>query len=129
VKPGADIVLTAAVRLFAPLIVLFAASIFVWRTAGGGVGFIAGISAAMMLVLHALVFGATAARLAFPPVAARLLVLTGVCLALAGAGLPRWVYAPQAAEAGAFAATVGAVALVIGVLFGRAPTMRDADWR
>lgn len=128
-KPGADVVLTAAVRFFAPLMVLFAASIFVWRAPGAGVGFVAGMAAGLAIVLHALVFGAAAARTALPPTAARLLVFVGVCLVLAGAGLPRWVYAQQTIEAGAFATTAGAIALAVGALFGRASALRDADWR
>lgn len=128
-RPGADPVLSAAVRFFAPLLALFAASLLVWRAPGAGAGFLAGLSAALVIVLHALVFGARASQRAFPPVLARLCVGVGVGLALAGAGLPRWAYAPQAIEAGAFAATAGAAALVVAALFGRAPTLRDADWR
>lgn len=128
-KAGADVVLIAAVRLFAPPIVLLAASLFVWRVAGDGVGVLAGITLALLLVLHALVFGAEAARSAFPPLAARLALFFGVVAALAGAGLPGWRYAPQTIEAGLFLCTIGAAALAVAAIFGRAPTLRDADWR
>lgn len=127
-KAGGQVVLANAARLYAPLVALFALSLVVARAPGEGAGFLSGLMFALAFVLHALIFGAAAARLAFPPLAARLLVALGVAGAAIGAGLPRWMYAPLIIEAGVLAATVGAAALVIVSLFGRAPTLRDADW-
>ena len=49
------------------------------------------------------------------------------CASLAGAGLPGLLYAAQVTEAGLFLTTFGGAALVIAVLFGRAPTLRDEE--
>ncbi len=127
-KAGGQIVLINAARLYAPLIALFALTLVVARAPGDGAGFLAGLMFALAFVLHALIFGAAAAREAFPPLAARIVVALGIVCAAAGAGLPGWAYAALLIEAGVFAATVGAAALVVIVLFGRAPTLRDADW-
>jgi len=126
-KPGAAVQIRAAGQLYAPLIALFALSLLATRAPGAGAGFIAGLAFALVLVLHALVFGAAAAKRAWPPLAAQALVAFGVCAALAGAGA-QWRFAPVLAEAGVFAATAGAASLIIVVSFGRAPTLRDADW-
>ena len=127
-KAGGQIVLANAARLYAPIIALFALTLAVARAPGDGVGFIAGLMFALVAVVHALVFGAAAARVAFPPLAARLLLALGIAAASAGAGLPGWSYAPTAIEMGVFAVTVGAAVLVVIALFGRAPALRDADW-
>lgn len=127
-KPGAQIILLSAARLYAPLILLFGLTLLAARTPGDGVGFVAGLAFALALVLHALVFGAAGLRAAFPPPIMRLVLAAGVVVALAGAGLPGWRFAAQALEAGLTAATAAAAGLIIAVLFGRAPTLRDADW-
>lgn len=127
-RPGSQFVLRAVARLQAPLLALFALSLFVTRPAGEGVGFLAGIVFALLFSLHVLVFGAAAARKAFPTFAARGAVAFGLIGVTAGAGLPRFVYAAQTTEAGLFLLTAGTAALVITVLVGRAPTMRDEDW-
>lgn len=127
-KPGASIVLASAARLYAPLLVLFALTLVALRAPGAGVGFVAGLAFALALVLHALVFGAAASRAAFPPVFARCLLALGVIAAVIGAGVPAWPYAARLIEAGAMGATIGAAALIVSVLFGRAPTLREGEW-
>jgi hypothetical protein len=74
------------------------------------------------------VFGAAAAKLAFPPLAARFTLALGLAAALTGAGAPRLSFAPQLIEAGLFAATIATASLAILTLFGRLPTLRDAEW-
>jgi hypothetical protein len=37
-------------------------------------------------------------------------------------------FAPQLIEAGLFAATIATASLTIITLFGRLPTLRDAEW-
>ena len=127
-KPGSHIVLVSAARLYTPLILLFALSLASARAPGSGVGVLAGMAFALALMLHALVFGVAALRAAFPPAAMRLVLAAGAAAALAGAALPRWLYAAQAIEAGVALATAAAASLIVAVLFGRAPTLRDAEW-
>ena len=127
-KPGAQIILLSAARLYAPLILLFALTLLAARAPGGGVGLMAGLAFALALALHVLVFGAAGLRAAFPPPVMRLVLAAGVVVALAGAGTPGWRFSAQAVEAGLTAATAAAAGLIIAVLSGRAPTLRDADW-
>jgi hypothetical protein len=128
VKPGAHIVLISAARLYAPLLLLFALTLLSARAPGVGVGALAGLVFALALVLHALVFGAWALRAAFPPLVMRAVLAAGVIAALAGAGAPGWRFAPQMVEAGLALSACTAAGLIVLVLFGRAPTLRDADW-
>jgi hypothetical protein len=126
-KAGTNIALGAAARLYVPLIALFALALFADRPPGGGIGFIAGLAFGLLLVLHALVFGAAAASRALPSALARSLLALGTIVAVAGAGLPGLAYAPQLSEGGAFVVTIAAAALIVHVTFGRAPTLRDAE--
>lgn len=127
-KRGAHVVATAVARLYTPLALVFAFTIIAMRAPGAGVGFVAGLAFALALLLHALVFGAAAAKAAFPPLASRLVMALGLGVALSGAGAPRLPYAPQLIEAGLFAVTIAAASLMIAALFGRLPTLRDAEW-
>lgn len=127
-KPGAHISLGAAARFYTPLIALFAFSLLATRAPGAGVGFVAGLTAALALVVHVLVFGAGAARQAFPPTLARVVLVLGLVAAAVGAGLPGLRFAPQALEAGLFATTIAAAALVLAVLVGRVPALRDEEY-
>ncbi|MBC7768118.1 MAG: hypothetical protein H7124_04975 [Phycisphaerales bacterium] len=127
-KAGAQIIISNALRSYAPLILLFALTLLVARAPGSAIGLSAGLAFALALALHALVYGAAAFCAAFPPVLARLLLMLGVIAAMVGAGLPRWVFAPQLIEGGVFAATSASAALVVAVLFGRASMLRDAEW-
>jgi len=121
---GAHIVLAAAARFYTPLIILFALSLLIVRPAGSGIGFVAGAAFVLALIVHALAFGAEAARAASPPLLTRLIAALGLGIAAAGATMPL-LFARELAEAGVFLATAAGGALVVTVLFGRAPTMRD----
>lgn len=127
-RPGAYITIGAASRLYAPLMALFALSLLAGWPAGSGVGFVAGLVFALALVLHGLVFGAAAARRAFPPVLCRLVAALGLIAASVGAGVPGLALAPRIVEAGLFAVTLAGASMILSVLFGRAPTLRDAEW-
>lgn len=127
-KATSDVIVVAAARFFAPLTALFALMLLAGRGAGSGVGFVAGLGFGLVLMLHALTFGSAAARGAFPTIAARLALAAGVGAVCAGAGLPAWSFAGQLIEAGAFLSTVAAAALILHVIFGRAPTLRDGEW-
>lgn len=119
--------LLAAVRLYAPLIVLLALTMLVLRAPGGGVGFVAGIVIAMALVAHALVFGAAEARRSFPPFAARLVLAGGLIAVVASTLGAGGAFAARIGEAGSLLVTIAGLHLVFTVLFGRAPTLRDGD--
>lgn len=125
-KPGAHVVLGAAARTYGPLIALFALTLLVARAPGAGVGFIAGLAFGLAFVMHALVFGAAASRAAMPALALRALLAGGLIASLVGAGTTP-PFAPQLIEGGLFATTAAAAALIVLVLFGRAPTLRDAE--
>jgi multicomponent Na+:H+ antiporter subunit B len=124
-KDGAHTVLAAAARFYTPLIVLFALTLLAVRPAGAGVGLLAGFAFVLALIVHALVFGAGAARTAAPAFLMRVLVALGLAAATFGATIPRALFARELIEAGLFLVTAAGGALVIAVLFGRAPTMRD----
>lgn len=127
-RGGTQVVVAAAARFFTPLMALFALSLLAMRAPGDGVGVIAGLAFGLVHVLHALTFGADAARAAFPMSLARLVLALGLIAVCVGAGLPGFAFAGQVIEAGAFAVTVAGVAFIVQALFGRAPTMRDAEW-
>lgn len=124
-KDGAHTVLATAARFYAPLIVLFALSLLIVRPAGAGVGLVAGLGFVLVLMLHALVFGAGAARAAAHPFLMRTLLALGLALVVFGATVPRLIFGRELIEAGLFAVTAAGGALVGMALFGRAPTMRD----
>lgn len=119
--------LLAALRLYAPLIVLLALTVLVTRSPGAGVGFVAGIVVALALAAHVLVFGIAESRRAFPPLAARTLLAFGMIAAVVGAAMDGAPYAAQSSEAGLFALTVAGVHLIFLVLIGRAPTLREVE--
>jgi multisubunit Na+/H+ antiporter MnhB subunit len=125
---AAQIVLVNAARTYTPLLALFAFALLATSAPGAGIGFSAGVAFALALTLHALVFGAHAARAAAPPILSRVLLSLGVAACVCAAGAPALRWAAQAMEAGLFAATAGAGALIISAAFGRAPSLRDEDW-
>jgi multicomponent Na+:H+ antiporter subunit B len=126
-KEGAHIALAAAARFYTPLIVLFALALLVMRPAGGGVGLIAGLAFLLALWTHVLVFGAAAARAAMPPAFTRLLMAAGFAALAFGALAPGALFAGQLVEGGLFATVAAGGALMLAVIAGRAPTMRDGD--
>lgn len=124
-RDSANVVLAAAARFYTPLIALFALILLVTRPADAGVGFVAGLAFALALAAHALVFGASAARAAAPPWLMRAVAAVGLVAAVVGASAPRVPFAAELVEGGLFVVTAAGGALLIAVLFGRAPTMRD----
>lgn len=126
-KPGAHISARVAARFYTPLIVLLALAVLVARGPGEGVGFVAGLAALLAVTAHALVLGGNAARVALPPSLARALLAFGLIAVVAGAGAPRLLVAPQILEAGLFLSTFAGASLVLAVLFGRAPTLREEE--
>lgn len=125
-KPAGFAFLAAATRFYAPLIVLFALALLATR-GPGGVGVIAGLAAGAAFALQAGVFGVLAAQRALAPPLARALLAAGLAVAAAGAAFPGCPRAPQLLEAGAFLLSVGASVLIVTVLFGRAPTLPEAE--
>jgi len=125
---AAQILLLSAARYYAPLIALFALALMALYAPGSGIGLLAGLAFALALALHGIVFGADAARAAFPPLVARILLSLGVIAAIAAAGAPGFLYAPYVMEAGLFVATASASSLILIALMGRALGLRDEDW-
>lgn len=125
---NAQSIVAGAIKLHAPLILLFAATLLSARAPGTGVGLLAGLGCALALTLYGLVLGASAFRVAFPGAAMRVLLGIGLALSLFRAGAPRALFAAQSGEAGLALCVAAASALIIAVLFGRAPTMRDGEW-
>lgn len=128
-RPGAQIILSHAARLYAPVMALFALTLLAAYAPGAGIGLIAGLAFALAFALHALVFGAQASRTAFPPAASRVALALGLVAVVVGAGVPGWTFASRLVEAGLFALSAAAAALVVQVLFGRAPMLRDSEWQ
>jgi len=126
-RQGGHVITLAAARFYAPLLVLTALVILATRDAGAGVGLISGFVLATAFAAYLLVFGASAARRALPPAAARLLCGVGVLACAAAAGAPRLPGAAQWLEAGLFLTTAAGVSLVLLLLAGRAPTLREDD--
>lgn len=124
---GAQVVIAAAARFFTPLMALFAFVLLLTRAPGGGIGFVAGLAFGLLQILHALTFGADAARAAFPIFVARFVLAMGLIGVCVGAGVPGFAFAGQVIEAGVFAITIAGAAFVVQTLFGRAPTLRDAE--
>lgn len=116
-------VLSAASRFYAPLVMLFGATLVLLAPPDTGVGFIAGLVFSLVLVLQVIVRGAAAARKTLPPWAARLMLGAGLGLAIAGVGAPRLMVSGQLIEAGAFLACVAMTGLVALSLAGRVPAM------
>jgi hypothetical protein len=127
-KPVAHIGLQAAARAYTPLIALFAAALAASYPAGSGVGLFAGFVFAALHALHVIVYGAAASRAALPPIASRCMLALGLTLCLAAFGAPAWAYAVRAGELGLFLVAAAGFALVMNVLVGRAPSLRDEDW-
>ena len=124
-RQAPHVTLSAAARFYTPLIVLFASTLLVVNTPGAGIGVVAGFAFALALVLHVLVFGSDAARIAAPPGAMRVLAALGLVVAFIGAAAPGLPLASQLSDAGSFLVTTTASALILTVIVGRAPTMRD----
>lgn len=124
-RDGAHSVLAASARFYTPLVVLFALTLLLVRAPGEGVGLVAGLAFMVALTLHALVFGAGAARAAAPAPLMRALLGAGLAAAVFAALSPRMAFAGEVLEAGLFVLTASGGALVVAVLFGRASTMRD----
>lgn len=124
-KEGAHAALAAAARFYTPLIALFAFTRLVEHGPGSAIGLSAGVILLLAFVLYALLYGVAAARKAAPPPVLRVLTAAGLATAALGAlgGVP---LARELIEAGLFTVTAAGGALTVLVLFGRAPTMRDA---
>ena len=95
----------AAARSYTPLIAFFAILLLSAHPAGSGVGLFAGFAFALLIALHILTYGVSAARAAAPPWLMRPLLALGLLAALFGVGAPLFPYAARIAEAGLFVST------------------------
>jgi multisubunit Na+/H+ antiporter MnhB subunit len=115
------------VRLYAPLIALFSASLLYEHPPGEGVGFVAGLVFSLIVALHALVFGAEAAARAAPSALMRGALASGILMALVGAAASGLSISPQLVDAGAFVTTAAGASLVLVCLMGRAATLTSEE--
>ncbi len=125
-RQGDPIALRGASKALAPILALLAFGVAASGAPGAGVA--GGAMLSLGLALHALIFGADAARRAVPPFAWRLIVLFAALAAALAVCAPGWRYAPNLLEAAACAAIAAGVALALMALAARAPTLRDEDW-
>ncbi len=125
---GPYVVLRAAARLYLPLALVFAFSLFTLRPPGSAVGLVAALAFALALILHVVVFGAAAARAALPPVLMRVLLGAGLGMILLGVGAPNVAHAGQVIEAGLFLISTATLAMFVIALAGRAPSLREEPW-
>lgn len=123
-----DAIAAALARLCGPLLVTLGVSMLLLSPAGGGVGLVAGLCLALGAGLHALVFGVSASRRAFPPVLMRAALCAGLTAAALGAEFVQSPWSARLVEAGLFAVTASGVILVFETLFGRAAALRDDAW-
>lgn len=123
-KSGLQALATISARFMIPVTALFAFMLLARGVSGGGVGALAGLSFALLIAVHALIFGARASQAALPPAAAKLLLALGVVGVFASDWAP---HAAQVAEAGLFLICANGAALVLNVLIGRAPTLRGVE--
>lgn len=86
-----DVILRVTTKLVLPFILLFALYVHFHADFGPGGGFQAGVIAAGMVILYAIVFGLFAARKAVPPKLANALAPIGVVI-FAAAGLPALMF-------------------------------------
>lgn len=108
-------------------VLVFFACLLLWTRASGGVGFAAGLLLVLAITLHALVNGSRAVMALTPLLVLRVALFMGVLAAAASLMPGSFPFASTIAEAGAFACVVGAGTMIIFVLFGRAPTLRETD--
>lgn len=125
-RHGDPVALRGAGKALAPILALLAFGVAASGAPGAGVA--GGAMLALGLALHALIFGADAARRAIPPVVWRLIVLVAALGAALSVCAPDWRYAPNLLEAAACAALAAGAALALTALAARAPTLRDEDW-
>lgn len=123
----AHVVVAASARWLVPLIALVAFSMLAAGAPGDGVGLRAGLMFALAIALHALVFGVAAAKAAFPAWAWRGVMALGAVAVFTAAAAPGERLSGQIMEAGLFATVVAAASLILTVLIGRAPTLRDTE--
>lgn len=116
-KDGVHAIALASARFMIPAMALFALALLVRGAPGGGVGALAGLAFALLIAVHALVYGERAARTALPPTVARLLFAAGIAGVFAADLTPR---AAQVAEAGLFLICATGASLVLSVLIARA---------
>lgn len=121
------LLLAAAARLHAPLLVLFALVLLATR-GPVGIGFVAGLAFSTAVLLHALVYGAGASQAAFPLPTVRVCMALGMVGVVVGAGAGGWREAARLIEAGLFLTTASCGSLIAAVLLGRASALSDEEW-
>lgn len=123
-----DAIAATLTRLCGPLLLTLGVSALLLSPAGSGVGLVAGLCLALAAAMHALAFGVSASRRAFPPMVLRVALCLGLLLVVAGV-LPTPIpWAERLVEAGLFVQTSAGAILALMALFGRAAALRDDAW-
>lgn len=125
---GAPFGLAGLARYYGLLAILFAAALLRVEPAGNGVGLVSGLILASALIIHGLVFGAAASRAFLPFFFAKQFVAAGFVTVIISTRWPDERWSGVAAEGGLFFLTLGALALVFGILVGRARMLREGDY-
>lgn len=123
----AHVVLGASARWLIPIGAVFALVLLANGSPGDGAGMRAGLAFSMAIAVHALVFGVEAAKSVLPLWAARGTLGIGVAVVSFAAASPQHGVKSQVMEVGLFAVVVASTALVIAILIGRAPMLRENE--
>lgn len=115
-------------RSYSPAIALLACALLIVAGPGQGHGSVAALVFASAVTLHALTFGAAAARRALPAPLLRGTLCVGALALVAAMAAPVSVWTLRAAESGGFLALASAASLFWQTLISRAPTLRDSEW-
>ena len=112
--------LAASAQVVGPLFVFCAVVLLLSWPAGSGVGFMAGLMAAMGVLVHTLVFGAAAGRVSSFARFQRAGLTLGALAGLAGLAATQAPISPLLREAGLFVTTASIGILIVAAFAGRA---------
>ena len=124
-----DLILRIAAKLFLPFILLFSFYVQLHADYGPGGGFQAGVIAAAMIILYAIVFGLEPAKAIVPPIILEVMIPLGVLLYV-GVGIANMVlggeflnYSTLNAQDPSQGQHLGILLVELGVLITVASTM------
>ena len=124
---GADhLTVRMSAKAVAPIASLVAVSVAIGM--GAGAGLASGLMLSAVLMLHAIVLGASAAQRAFTPFVWRATACLALFAGSVAVSAPDWRYAALLGEIALAASIVAATGLAFVTLAARAPSLRDEEW-